>query len=159
MAESGFTFDRLVPSGIDYAWRPIEQAFEWRLGARPGSFGTFYLVAFRSIRRADVDRQLLTAIDGRAYEEACSTTGFVHYFKGPLASDRSCLSFCLWDSRESARAAARLPAHMAAVAFVAEGYERYTLELYRVIKRPGRDFAFEPYDRVPAGDGEIRPAA
>jgi hypothetical protein len=159
MAESGFTFDRLLPRGPEYAWQPIERAMDWQLAAPTAASGEFYLVVFRSIRRDDVDEALLTEVDDRAHHEALAAAGFVHYFKGPLATDRSCLSFCLWNSRDSARAAARQPAHMAAVAFIAEGYERYTLEFYRATKYPGRGFAFEPYDRVPAGDGEIRPAA
>jgi hypothetical protein len=159
MAESGFTFERLAPSGAEYAWRPIDEAIDWDGAAAVGASGEFYLVVFRSIRRADVDEALLTAIDDRAHDEAMAAPGFVHYFKGPLATDRSCLSFCMWDTRESARHAARLPAHVTAVAFIAEGYERYTLEFYRARKTPGQRFAFEPYDRVPTGDGEIRPAA
>lgn len=159
MDASGFAFDRLAPSGPDYAWRPIATAIDWAAGAAADAAGEWYLVVFRSARRADVDEARLTELDDRAHEEAMGAPGFVHYFKGPLSVDRACLSFCLWDSRQSARAASGLPAHRAAITILGEAYERYTLEFYRVTKRPGEGFAFEPYDRVPAGSDEIRPAA
>ena len=49
--------------------------------------------------------------------------GFVHYFKGPMGPDGSCLSFCLWQSRADARSAAGRPAHVEAVGLLDEMYE------------------------------------
>ena len=86
-------------------------------------------------------------MDDAAHAEAAGAPGFVHYFKGPANGRRECLSFCLWDSRREARAAAGRPAHAAAVTVIASTYERYTLEFHRVTKRAGeRRFSFEPYD-------------
>ena len=70
------------------------------------------MVAFRSIRRPGVDEARLTAYDDWAHAEAMDAPGFVHYFKGPTDRDGRCMSFCLWDSRAEARAAAGRPAHM-----------------------------------------------
>ncbi|HET7727127.1 MAG TPA: hypothetical protein VFK54_07355 [Candidatus Limnocylindrales bacterium] len=140
-------FERLRPVADDYASRPIAAAFNWSDVADPGTSGEWYLVVFRSIRRPEADERLLTEYDERAHREAESSEGFVHYFKGPLSPDRSCLSFCLWSSRVAARAAAGRTAHREAVTLVAEMYERYTLEFYRVAKRRGAAaFRIEPYD-------------
>jgi len=140
-------FARLQPVAGDYATRPIEAAFNWAEVADPVTSGEWYLVVFRSIRRADADERLLTEHDERAHREAEVSDGFVHYFKGPLLADRSCLSFCLWTSRAAARAAAGRSAHREAVALVAGMYERYTLEFYRVTKRREASvFRFELYD-------------
>lgn len=140
-------FERLRPVADDYATRPIAAAFNWTDVARRDASGEWYLVVFRSIRHADADERLLTEHDERAHREAEASEGFVHYFKGPLGPDRSCLSFCLWTSRVAARAAAGRTAHREAVTLVAEMYERYTLEFYRVTKRRGATaFRIEPYD-------------
>ena len=111
-------------------------------------------MVFRSVRRADVDEPRLTAYDDRAHAEAAAAPGFVHYFKGPLTERRECLSFCLWNSRQEARAASGLPAHREAVTLIREAYERYTLEFFRVTKRGGAAaFEIEPWDRVEATAG------
>ena len=108
-------FAALAPVSEAYAHLPVAEAFDWsRVGRQLGT-GEWYLVAFRSIRRLDADEVRLTEFDDRAHHEAQSSPGFVHYFKGPAAADRSCLSFCLWTSRAEARAAAGRPAHIEAV--------------------------------------------
>ena len=76
-----------------------------------------------------------------------SAPGFVFYYTGPLSTDRSCLSFCMWTSRAEARAAAGRPDHVTAVSVLDEMYERYTLEFVRVTGLPGMPLQFEPYDR------------
>jgi hypothetical protein len=108
------------------------------------------MVAFRSIRHPDADESLLTAHDDWAHDEASVAPGFIHYFKGPLMADRSCLSFCLWSSRADARAAAGRPRHAEAAALTGRMYERYTLEFLRVRREAGGALTFEPYDPVPA---------
>ena len=72
--------------------------------------------------------------------------GFVHYFKGPTTTDGRCMSFCLWNSRAEARAAAGRPAHTQAAALTHEAYQSYTLEFHRVRRLAGAGFTFEPYD-------------
>ena len=61
------------------------------------------------------------------------------------------MSFCLWDSRAEARAAAGRPAHTEAAALTHESYAEYSLEFHRV-RRLGDDdgFTFEPYDAIRA---------
>ena len=56
------------------------------------------------------------------------------------------MSFCLWDSRAEARAAAGWPAHTEAAAITHETYAEYTLEFHRVTLVPDRGFQFEIYD-------------
>jgi hypothetical protein len=141
-------FERLAATGPAYATQPIQDAVDWSSVMRPTDVGEWYLVVFRSVRKAIADEARLTWYDERAHEEAASIPGFVHYFKGPLAEDRSCLSFCLWTSRAAARGASALPHHREAVQLIRESYDRYTLELYRVIKEVGAaDVVIEPYER------------
>lgn len=139
--------ERLLPVSEGYAIAPIADAFNWVDAGSDLGDGAWYLVAFRSIRRSDADEARLTQFDDLAHAEAVGSRGFVHYFKGPRAADGTCLSFCLWHSREDARAAARQPAHMAAVSLLDEMYESYTLEFHRVTRVDGGRLTFEPYDQ------------
>lgn len=139
----------LEPASEAYASLPVAEAFDWAdVGQQLGD-GQWYLVAFRSNRRAGADEVRLAAFDDAAHHEAASSSGFVHYFKGPAASDGSCLSFCMWTSRAEARAASGRPAHIAAVSILGEMYETYTLEFLRVTGRAGAPLRFEPYDAMP----------
>ena len=143
-------FEGFAPVSEGYATLPVSQAFDWTAAAGELGAGEWYLVAFRSIRRAEADEARLTEFDDRAHAEAASSPGYVHYFKGPRASDGSCLSFCLWESRALARAAAGRPAHVEAVGLLHEMYEHYTLEFLRVTGRgAGAPLVFEPYDALP----------
>ena len=145
-------FAALAPVSEGYATLPVAEAFDWSHVAGQLGTGEWYLVAFRSIRRAEADEVRLTEFDDRAHHEAESAPGFVHYFKGPAAADRSCLSFCLWTSRAEARAASGQPAHIEAVSVIGEMYERYTLEFLRVTGQKGSPLQFEPYHAVPPAD-------
>lgn len=137
----------LEPVSERYATLPVADAFTWRDAGRELGDGEWYLVAFRSVRRDGADEARLTMYDDLAHEEAASSPGFVHYFKGPRASDGSCLSFCMWQTRADARAAAGRPAHVQAVSLTDEMYESYTLEFHRVSRVAGGPLVFEPYDR------------
>ena len=138
---------RLEPVSEGYATLPVADAFTWRDASAGLGDGEWYLVAFRSIRRPDADEARLTHYDELAHQEAAAAPGFVHYFKGPRAADGSCLSFCLWETRADARAAARGPLHVQAVRLIDEMYESYTLEFLRVTRTDGGPLAFEPYDQ------------
>ncbi|HET7030807.1 MAG TPA: hypothetical protein VFI34_09875 [Candidatus Limnocylindrales bacterium] len=138
---------RLEPVSQAYASMPVAEAFTWSDAGTDLGDGEWYLVAFRSVRRADADADRLTRFDELAHQEAATSEGFVHYFKGPLAVGGACLSFCLWQSRADARAAAGRPAHVQAVSLIDEMYASYTLEFHRVTRTAGGPLAFEPYDR------------
>ena len=142
------TLHGLVPTSAEYATRPIAAAFNWQDASAQLGDGDWYLVAFRSIRRADADEDRLALFDELAHQEAATSPGFVHYFKGPRAMDGSCLSFCLWRTRADARAAAGRPDHVRAVSLIDEMYESYTLEFHRVVRASAGLLTFEPYDRV-----------
>jgi len=160
MDAPGFQLDRLLAASDDYPMRPIEDAITWADAASVDAAAEWYLVVFRSIRRADVDEVELGRHDDDAHAEAMAAPGFVHYFKGPLSADRACLSFCLWTSREAARTASGMPAHRAAVTFIGDAYDHFTLEFYRARKVAGSvAWTFEPYDRVPAGSDAVAKAA
>ena len=143
--------DKLVPTTETYARLALADAFNWADCASTIEPGEWYLVAFRSTVRADANLERLREYDDWAHAEASGAPGFVHYYKGPLASDGSCLSFCLWNSRAEARAAARLPAHVEAVSLIAETYAEYTLEFISMCKTDAdATLTFAPYDTVPA---------
>lgn len=141
----------LMPTAETYARLPLADAFTWSDCEATIEPGEWYLVAFRSTIRPDADTDRLREYDDFAHAEASESPGFVHYYKGPLESDGSCLSFCLWSSRAEARAAARLPAHLEAVSLIAETYAEYALEFISVSKaNAGATLTFAPYDTVPA---------
>lgn len=144
----------LTPVSDAYATLPIESAFDWSAAATELGDGEWYMVAFRSIRRIGCDDARLCEYDERAHLEAASAPGFVFYFKGPAAPDRTCLSFCLWTSRAEARAASGRPDHLEAVSLLNEMYQSYNLEFVRVTGRVGQPLRFEPYDR-PVVDGPV----
>jgi hypothetical protein len=143
-------FERLLPVSDRYASLSVAEAYTWDAVVPDVDPGEWYMVAFRSIRRPAVDEARLTAYDDWAHLEASTATGFVHYFKGPTTADGRCMSFCLWDSRAEARAAAGRPAHTQAAALTHEVYAEYTLEFHRVRRLAGGGFTFEPYDSAHA---------
>lgn len=149
----------LAPVSERYATLPIAAAFNWQAATADLGDGEWYLVAFRSVRRSDADEARLTAYDDLAHAEAAASPGFVHYFKGPAAADRTCLSFCLWASRADARAAAGRPAHVEAVSLIAEMYESYTLEFHRLSRTDGGPLTFARYDAVVPHAAQAGPAA
>jgi hypothetical protein len=151
-------FEGLAPVSADYAHLPVGDAFDWSAVADQLGPGEWYLVAFRSVRRDGCDEARLAEMDERAHVEAATSPGFVFYYKGPLATDRTCLSFCMWTSRAEARAAAGRPDHVTAVSVLNEMYERYTLEFVRVTGTAGMPLRFEPYD-TPALDPDVTRAA
>lgn len=142
-------FEGIAPVSHEYAHLPVAEAFDWAACENDVEPGEWYMVAFRSLRRPGVDEARLRAYDDWAHAEAEHAKGFVHYFKGPTCSDGRCMSFCLWDSRAEARAAASAPAHADAVAVTHESYAEYSLEFHRVARLPEGGFSFEPYDSAP----------
>src|ERR687889_499898 len=101
----------IIPRHPDYAVRPIQTGFDWSsLSGYP--FERLYLVVFRSVRRPDADLDLLREHDDRAYEGG------------------ECLSFCLWETRESAKVAAGAASHQSAADITARMYVSYVLDRY-----------------------------
>jgi hypothetical protein len=143
----------LVPVSEDYASLPIADAFNWADGASELASGEWYLVAFRSIRSADADEAKLDEYDERAHLEAAGAPGFIHYLKGPRSADGTCMSFCLWQSRVDARAAAGKPDHLRAVSLLDEMYSTYALEYLTVRREAGGPLTFEAYPLAPHSFG------
>jgi len=135
----------LAPVSEAYASLPVAEAFNWGVAADALVAGEWYLVAFRSVRAAGADEAKLDEYDERAHQEAAASPGFIHYLKGPRAADGSCMSFCLWQSRADARAAAGKPDHIRAVSLLEQMYESYLLEYVTVRREPGGQLTFEPY--------------
>src|SRR5918997_2905391 len=129
---------QLAPVDSDYANLPLEEGFNRSSCLDGASFDRLYVVAFRSVRRASADLDLLREYDDRAYADAERAGGLLFYFKGLMNERRECLSFCLWESREQARSAAGGASHREAAAITAKMYESYTLERYDLIRQGGR---------------------
>jgi hypothetical protein len=155
-AGSRFDLQRLAPVSDRYATLPVADAFTWDACLPDVPAGEWYMVAFRSTRRAGADEARLTAYDDWAHTEAMGAPGFVHYFKGPANQRGECMSFCLWTSRAEARAASGRPAHVEAAALTFESYAQYRLEFHRVRRVAGGGFTFEPYDREAAPTRGLR---
>ncbi|MDQ5874832.1 MAG: hypothetical protein M3526_05560, partial [Actinomycetota bacterium] len=94
---------------------------------------------------ADVAR--LWAQDERAFEEAAALPGFVHYFRGLPNELGECLSFCLWESWDQARASAGGPAHVSAMELIDDTFESFQLEFLTVTKSSTGGFEFSPLIR------------
>lgn len=137
---------QIIPTRPDYATVPIQAGFKWSTLA-DGHFDRLYLVVFRSVRRPDADLDLLREYDDQAYAEAVKSGGLLRYFKGEMNEKRECLSFCLWESGERARAASGGKLHQRAASIAAEMYESYLLDRYAVGKVhtvDGVTVVFEP---------------
>lgn len=138
------SFARLVPRRDDFATAPIRDGFDW--DGAVGGLEDFraYLVVFRSVRRDGADVKRLIAHDDLAHDEARRSEGFIHYFKGSVESGRSCLSFCLWENRNCAVAAAGRDFHQRAAGIVDEMYETYELERYDLYRNTKGSLVFAP---------------
>ena len=87
----------LAPVSDAYASLPVGEAFDWSVAGGDLGTGEWYMVAFRSIRRPGADEARLSTVRRvRPSRRPRTAPGFVHYFKGPMGPDGSCLSFCLW---------------------------------------------------------------
>lgn len=151
---------RLAPVSGAYASLPVDEAFNWADGATELVAGEWYLVAFRSVRAAGADEAKLDEYDERAHQEAAASPGFIHYLKGPRSADGACISFCLWQTRADARAAAAKPFHVRAVSLLEQMYETYVLEYVTVRREAGGPLTFQPYPMAPHtfGHGAAAPA-
>ena len=112
---TGQVLDDLRPIREDYAIAPILESFNWEecLGSVEGA--DWYMVAFRSVRNGDADDRLLYELD----------------------AERRCLSFCVWEDRDRAAAAAALPKHRDAIGAAVTMYDSYVLERYRITASGG----------------------
>jgi hypothetical protein len=132
---------QISPRHSDYATLSIEDGFDWSSLSRC-LFDRLYLVVFRSVRRPEVDLDLLRDHDDRAFEEALASGGLLRYFKGTVNEVGECLSFCLWETREQARKAADAASHRSAAGVSAQLYLSYSLERYW-IQKLGEKLVFE----------------
>jgi len=128
-------FEGLKPISPEYASLPILEGFNWSECLADVEEGQWYLVVFRSVRRATADPIKLKMLDDRAYEDAVLGSGLLVYFRGSLTRRRECLSFCLWEAQERAQAATRLESHEAAARVTDEMYDSFELERWVLTKR------------------------
>ena len=120
-----------------YSELPIEDGFNWVEAFFQVGDGEWYLVAFRSKHAPYADDAYLTWLDERASSAASRHPGFMYYFIGTPRPSGNCLSFCLWQSRQEAVAAAADPEHRAAMELGLPFFEHYRLERYRITRRDG----------------------
>lgn len=143
---NGYRFLSLAPISNAYASMPLSEAFNWSDCGTDA--GEWCLIAFRSVLREAADEARLWEQDELAFEEAAALPGFVHYFRGLPNERRECLSFCLWESWDQARASARGPAHAMAIELVPDTFESFQLEFLTVRKSSSTgSFEFTPVIR------------
>jgi hypothetical protein len=115
---------------------PVEQCFNWArelpdlITTPAGTRLEFYIVVFRSIRKASANSAQLYSADAAAQDEARLSGGLLKYWYGTLNERRECLAMCIWASREEAAKAMHKPAHREAMKLAPVMYETYTLERY-----------------------------
>jgi heme-degrading monooxygenase HmoA len=132
---TGLSTITLTPINTRYMFLPIAYGFNWQEYFAGIPAGDWYLVVFRCKHRADADEHLLTLLDDLASAAARQSPGFLYYFPGTPAPTGQCLSFCLWESQQYARAGGAHPAHREAMMQGVASYEYYDLERYQVQKR------------------------
>jgi len=130
-------FAPIAPMTPDYMTLPELEGFNWSECLAAVASGRWFMVTFRSIRKADADDALLTEYDDRAFAEALGSSGLLCYFRGALDDQRRCLSFCLWERPEQARDASLLPEHQLAAHLVRAFYESYVVRRYWLVKHQG----------------------
>ncbi len=130
-------FHRLVPVKAGYQTAPILEAFNWSYTLSDVEWGRWYLIVFRSLRRQDVDNDLLTEYDDIAFAEAMASGGLLRYYKGEMDKEGNCLSLCVWQNRRQAQAATMLPDHRSAAQLTNRFYVWYDVERYILRKRKG----------------------
>jgi hypothetical protein len=138
---------QIYPLFPDYAARPIQDGFSWPSSLAGCPFDRLYLVVFHSVRRPSADLERLREYDDRAYEKALESGGLLRYSKGEANDRRECLSFCLWEMRGQAIAAAGAASHRLAADISVRMYESYELERYwlkKVATARGEGLVFEP---------------
>lgn len=96
----------LTPTSDDYATQPYEQGFDFpalfselrRLVAEDEGFEwprtDFYVVAFRSVLKEELDRQRLGLLDEKSHEEAVESGGLLKYWFGVPDGERRNLATC-----------------------------------------------------------------
>ncbi|KAF8287382.1 hypothetical protein DL93DRAFT_2146838 [Clavulina sp. PMI_390] len=120
------------PITDNYSAEPYHESFNWDDLELPEDVeGEWYIVAFRSRRKAGSEDSPLYEADRDAHAEAVSNGGLIMYWYGtPHPVTRDNMATCIWQSRADAVAAISGPAHVKAARLAASSYEMYTLERY-----------------------------
>ncbi|CAO3643612.1 unnamed protein product [Cunninghamella blakesleeana] len=123
----------------DYVHQSVETSFNWDQLAYDlkDHEGDWFIVAFRSVRKASADNDLLFKADAQAQEEAIHSGGLLKYWYGDLNQHRECLAMCIWINRDFALKATHKPLHLKAAKLASEMYDSYVLERYNLVKKKG----------------------
>ncbi|KAF7724067.1 hypothetical protein EC973_001400 [Apophysomyces ossiformis] len=124
----------------EYTQVPVQEAFNWNEVAAllgPEAEGDWFIVVFRSVRKATANSKLLYEADERAQREAAHSGGLLKYWYGDLNQHRECMAMCVWRSQEDARKATKKPLHRIAAQLAGEMYDIYDLERYSLVKKAG----------------------
>lgn len=131
---------RFQPLSDAYADVPYADGFNWHeLDLPADEEREWYIVAFRSIRKAGSDSGPLYEADKLAHEEAARNGGLIMYWYGiPNPQTGKNLATCIWQSRQHAIAANSRPHHVRAMKLAAASFEVYSLERYTLRKVKGQ---------------------
>ena len=135
-------FELIHPIVEDYQVAPVPSSFNWKevvldpVELTPTSDGspveTFYLVAFRSLRKEDADIDRLIELDEVVNQDVKKRPGFLCYFKGELDGAKNCVSICVWTDRPAALQAVSATPHANAAALTSSTYVHYILERWNL---------------------------
>ncbi|KAL4930182.1 uncharacterized protein BDV17DRAFT_260095 [Aspergillus undulatus] len=133
----------LTTTRPDYATAPYVESFNWSMVVEKlhslasqesvkWKRTSFYVVAFRSILRANADGDRLHLLDERSHAEAVKSGGLLKYWFGSKNERRENLATCVWRNREDAKAGGTGPWHAQARGAARTMYEKIeftTMEL------------------------------
>lgn len=108
------------------------------------------ITAFYSRRKARLnkeDSKLLFEFNQRAFEAAKEKGGLILYYQGVLIGNDisqtnsdlklpfvpNCLSFCIWNTLQEAKAGAKIDEHKQAVKMISRWYDGFAIKKYQVI--------------------------
>lgn len=117
-----------------------EDAFTWADGIQQTGSNGLYGVEFTSAQNLDLRAvapemfTVLHALDDAARVDAEGQPGFNWYFADDVSPDGRARSFCLWDSREHARAASHREPHNKAVGYAMAEETKDVYDLYGIHK-------------------------
>ncbi|CEL61065.1 hypothetical protein RSOLAG1IB_04305 [Rhizoctonia solani AG-1 IB] len=143
-----------LPYDEVFNWDEISAAYHSDLDKIPDGEleREWYVVAFRSKRKAGSDSAALYDADRLAHEEAIQNGGLIMYWYGVPEESGDNLATCIWQSRAHAIAANSGPHHIKAMRLAASSFEYYTFEKFILRKWKGvTDLELTPYTEGPVG--------
>lgn len=159
--------DALIASE-NYALNPLPNAIEnWHSIVpllKPDHW--YDVTAFYSRRKSDLSKEyaeMLYEYNQSAFDAAKTKGGLILYYQGVLIENNNektnpdlilrfvpnCLSFCIWESLQMAKAGAKISEHKRASEMVSLWYDGFALVKYQVMLKKTADKKMLVFENVP----------